>query len=169
VLASAGCIPLLWLPLFSETDLVAATFHDRKGSIEALAPLAEREAAISCLKSRGAMLNRWFAGSGGLTHHLELFLRYLEQQPGKYATLQVDEIQCLYPEGQFNELLQGCLRSLDAADPEAREYLVELSTVMPERRFITLADANAGACEPEDRWNFFRILGEGYLQAPPWA
>lgn len=169
VLASAGCVPLLWLPLFTEGDLAAATFQDRHGPIEALAPLAELKAALARLRLRAPTLNRWFAASGGVAHHAELLLDYLGQQTGKYVTLQVDEIECLYAEGQFNELLRGCLRLLDAADSEAKDYLIELSTVMPERRFITLAEANEGTYDQEDQWNFFRILGEGYLKAPPWT
>jgi hypothetical protein len=68
----------------------------------------------------------------------------------------------------FNEQLCVALRGLDARDASAVDALVELSTLMLERRFVTLAEANAGNYEPEDMSNYFRITGEGYVQTPPW-
>jgi hypothetical protein len=168
ILASAGCVPLLWLALFAESDLVQHEFSDRRGAILAFAPVAPRLMAVARLRVRAGFLNALFAANGGVAHHLDLFSDYVAKQDGRYITIQVDEIECLYEAGVFNQLLRAALRGLDASDPGAGNTLVQLSTIILERRFVTLAEANAGAYDPQDMSNYFRITGEGYVQTPPW-
>jgi len=168
VLASAGCVPLLWLALFSEADLVSVGFQDKEGPLQAFAPVTTLAGSLKRIAQRGPFLNELLASNGGVAHHLGLFADYLAAQDGRYVTMLVDEIECLYEKGMFNELLRSALRGLDNRDPEVVAPLVELSTIMLERRFVTLAEANAGAYEREDMSNYFRIMGEGYIQRPPW-
>jgi len=168
VLSSAGCVPLLWLCLFSERDLQGRKIAiEAEEPIQAEAPIALRSSALALLEGRRDFLCELFADNGGLTHHLDMFSSRLSAYPGSYLSIEYDEIGWLYaaPE-EFAALVRLTLAQLDAGSPSAKEGLVELSTLMIERRFVTLDEApNA---DQEDAWNYFRILGEGYIRNAPW-
>ena len=169
VLCSAGCVPLLWLALFEEIDLVTETFRSDQGPVVATAPLATRGQAVARLAQRRSLLNSLFEEEGGLDHHLGLFSSYLSSLRGAYVTMEVEEIACLHPDGEFDALLRNCLIGLSTGIPLVKDALVTLSTVIPDRRFITLEDARKGVYEQEDMWNYFRIMGEHYLREDvPW-
>jgi hypothetical protein len=168
VLCSAGCVPLLWLPLFSEQNLVSMEFSDKDGPIPALAPVTTLADGLRRLDELSPFMSELFRENGGVAHHVGLFSQYMAAQRGRHVTIQIDEIECLHGEGAFRDTLRLALRGLDTRDPEVLDSLAQLSTVMLDRRFVTLADARAGTYAPEDAQNFFRILGEGYTRQAPW-
>jgi hypothetical protein len=166
----AGCLPLIWLPLFSESDLTSKEFTVDGQTFTEIAPLANRLTAIERLKSRRAFLNAMFAENGGLDYHIDIFLQHLETANGEFLTAEVQEISWLLNTGVFNEILKGCLNLMDNNDQLAKEDLIFLSTIMPERKFLTKQDFEKVNFETdqEDSWNFFRILGEAYTHPVPW-
>jgi|GEM_PF-4751190 len=167
VLASIGLIPMLWLCLFRERDLVEMEFQGDDGPIPAFAPLTTLEQGLSNLREVGPLLNETFAPEGGLTHHLTLFADYLAIQAGRYVTIGLSELEFLYVEGGLRTVLRAALRALDEQE-NVLTPLLTLSEVRLGRRFVTLAERRSAECAPEDRANYYNILGDHWIQRPPW-
>ena len=106
LLISAGCVPLLWLALFSESDLETHTFDiDNDGEPSQLtvrAPLAKRRDAIDQLRSRAGFVDKMFKDNGGVAHHTELLLAHLEAAPHEWLTIEWDEIEFLGDPGRLS-------------------------------------------------------------------
>ena len=168
VLSSAGCVPLLWLGMFSFDDLVESTFELDDGPYDVVAPLARREAAIERLRSRREWLDALFRECGGVATHVDLFLEHVSRYGKQWLTIELDEISHLYDDpDEWYEMLGDALVRMDARDEDAKDTLVELSTVMTERRIPLFADLVTS--KQEERWNFFRVMGEGWLSPAPWG
>jgi hypothetical protein len=164
-LTTAGCIPLAWLLLFRTVDLETSEFTLEDGStLTATAPVTSRTAAIHTLTSRTAWVSELFKANGGLSHHLGLFRQHLDSGPHDFLTIEMDEIEWLHEEDEVQRQLGACLDALDRRLPSVKESLVWLSTILVDRQFRTPDDASAD----EDRWNYYRILGGGFLRPAPW-
>lgn len=167
-LASAGCVPLAWLLLFRPGDLVTAAFEPEGEKIEVTAPIVRKEKAIANLSEARAWVDPLFVANGGLGYHLDLFVEHLAGSDHQHLTMEIEEIEALHDDGEVLGHLRACLTALEARDPRVKEELVWLSTVLVERRFVTLEDAQEGRAEKEDQWNFFRLLGEGWEREAAW-
>mgnify|MGYP003379956491 CR=1 FL=1 len=166
-LASAGCVPMLWLPLFAPADLVEHTFTTDDGPVVAVAPLARTEDAVARLRAHRPWLEASFADRGPLGHHVDLLLRHLEGHDGAWISIELAEISALDPDpSAWHARLRDVLARIGRADPAAARALAALATVMLEQRFITLDQAPTAT--PEERWNFFRLLGEGWRRPAAW-
>jgi hypothetical protein len=170
IVHGVGCLPLIWLPLFTESDLTAKEFSVDGKTFTETAPIIERHIALERLESRRNFLNEIFFDNGGLNFHIDIFKKHLESFDGRFITAEVQEIGWLFQDGVFLNTLRQCFSCLDNKSPVAKEKLIELSTVMPERKFLTKSDfEKVGYDTPmEDKWNYFRILGEAYLVPVPW-
>ena len=174
IVCGAGCLPLVWIPMFSTSDLVTETFTKDGKTFDETAPLVERTTGIERLLSRRDLLNAIFKKNGGLDHHIDTFTDHLKSLKSSYVTVELQEIAWLYNDGEFQELLRNCLAGLESRNTKVGKKLVQLSTVMlgnivRRRQFITLSDAEKGAYEQEDMWNYFRIMGESYIRDVPWG
>jgi len=166
-LACDGCVPLLWLALFSAGDLRSHTFMLEGQSIEAVAPLAERLTALARLRSRATFLNGLFEEQGGVQAFLDLLGQHLEQTGGKFISIELEEIEALHANFDIADVLKVALTRLDAEDPACLDLLIPLSTVLEDRPFLPPASA-ARSGEPEDLWNVYRLIGSGWLLPTPW-
>lgn len=166
----AGCLPLLWLPLFEPASFVRKTFETEEGPCTVLAPVCDRGEALRRLSSRRAFLNSMFAANGGLDDHIDLYLQLIEASDGSWLTAEWDEVSRLHPASAFDEMVVQCVNQLDREDAGAREGLLHLSTVDGARPFVAPSLVQvAGATLPDvDVWNLFRILGESYIRRVPW-
>lgn len=170
-LASAGCVPLLWIAMFSEADLREHTFAPkpphRPSPLTMCAPLAPAPAALDRLLERTEWLTSLYADRGPLGYHIALFLSHLRSYEGAWISIELEEISALARDPRaFDAELRACLSLLDRRAPEVRERLASLSTGLLDQRFVTLEDAPR-ATRPE-QWNFFRLLGEGWGKPTPW-
>ncbi|MBL8622886.1 MAG: hypothetical protein JNK64_16335 [Myxococcales bacterium] len=166
-LASAGCVPLTWLALFSSADLTSQTFP-RKPPVTVEAPLAPTADAVARLRARRAWLQALFTDRGPIGYHIDLLLAHLATYDGAWISIELEEIAALHRDAAaWHQQLRAALTALDREDADAaRPLLAEISTVMLDRRFVTLADAPAAT--REEQWNFFRLLGEGWARAAAW-
>jgi hypothetical protein len=169
-LASAGCVPLLWLAAFSASDLCTQTVPPARGRSEALtleAPLAKRSDALARLEERRSWLVGLYADRGDLTHHLDLLLEHLRTYDGMWISIELEEIAVLHrdPAAWYAEL-RRCLELLDRRDDSVRAPLAALSTVMLDERIVALGAASKAT--RKEQWNFFRVLGEGWGRPSPW-
>jgi hypothetical protein len=164
----AGCLPLIWLPLFTDKDLVTTEFNVDGERFFETAPIVERIAGINNLNQCRSFINELFSNNGGLNHHIDLFASFLQGLEGKYLTIELQEIGWLYGKAEFDVILRRCLELIRARDVGAKEELVELSTVLVDRMFLKLEQLDYDKCEAEDRWNFHRIMGEQYIREIPW-
>lgn len=166
-LASAGCVPLTWLALFAAGDLTTHTF-DRTPPLTVEAPLARAAVARERLRARRGALEAWFVDRGPIGYHVDLLLAHLAGYDGAWISIELDEIAGLARDrAAWFAQLRAALAALDRADgAAARPLLAEVSTVMLDQRFVMLADAPTAT--REERWNFFRLLGEGWARAAAW-
>ena len=165
-LASDGCIPVLWMCLFSAGDLRTHRFTLEGRPLEAVAPLAERAAAVTRLRSRAPALERWFAEQGGVAPFVELLAAHLDAQPGTIVSMELEEIEALHGEYDMVDVMRTALTRLEAEDESCLRLLLPLSTLL-RRRFLPPAEA-ALSEEREDRWNVYRLIGGGWLLPTPW-
>lgn len=167
VLACDGCVPLLWLALFAASDLRTHTFTLRGQDVSAVAPLAERTPAIARLRAREAFFNAQFAPNGGVGALLAPLVQHLEAQPGKFLSIELEEIEALHGAFDIPAVLTKALQLLDADDPKCLDLLVPLSTVIESRTFLAPEQAAASGVR-EDLFNVYRLIGGGWVAPTPW-
>jgi hypothetical protein len=168
-LACDGCVPLLWIALFSAEDLRSHRFRLGKSAkpLDAVAPLCARERAIGRLTERGAFLDELFEENGGLGVFTQALSRELGRVGGKFVSIEYEEIAALGEPAEFDAQVRDTLVKLDARDASCKAGLLELSTVIDDRPFAA-PEAAANSDEREDRWNVFRILGGGWIRPVEW-
>jgi hypothetical protein len=167
LLACDGCVPLLWMCLFAESDLRAHAFTVRGHTLDKVAPLAERVTAIARLRARKPLLSAWFTRNGGLDAFVDLLATHLEAQPGKFVSIELDEIEALNAEYDMVDVVRTALERLDAEQETCLDLLVPLSTLLEDRPFLPPGEvARSGA--REDTWNVFRLIGGGWVLETPW-
>lgn len=175
ILGSAGCIPLLWLCLFSPEDFKSTelSFEDEEGVVEETvqteAPVAGKATCLERLAQRRSLLGGLFASNGGLDHHIELFSTHLAQLSGRYLSVEWVELDEEFEEeggAPLGQRVRDLLAALESGGEVVRDELASLSTVVLERRFLSLGEAQAS--DPQDAHNYFRIMGEGWSQPSPW-
>ena len=165
VLCCDVCVPLLWLAMFRPEDMRQDSIAGSEGPFEFQAPLVERELALSRLEGAGERFNA-ILGTDWNFKPLETALKdYLLHRPGRHLSLDVLELDAC-------EALAAAVSIYAQAGGEgAREALVELTTVMPERPALldpTRPEA-MDAAEPEDFFNLMRCIGYGWYEDVPWA
>lgn len=169
-LASAGCVPLLWLAAFSASDMRTQTIPPAGGRAEALtmeALLTQTSAALARLEERREWLVALYRDRGDLSHHLGLLLEHLRTYDGAWMSIELDEIAVLHRDpAAWYEELRACFDLLDRRDDAARARLAAFSTVMLDERIVALDDAPKAT--RKEQWNFFRVLGEGWGRPTPW-
>ncbi|WP_205327272.1 hypothetical protein [Glycomyces sp. YM15] len=196
VACDASCVPLLWLALFRPADLstqtilieadpdaVYAEFDEETGDfvevpgdeedeiVEAVAPLVAKDRALAQLDAALPMLNRLFASEGPLDDHAAMLRRAVEDAPGGFVTIELDEIEGLWEEHAFQPALRSALASMEAVvDPESeRANLIEIAQLRARRPFPPahlLLGEHAAA--DDDYWNLTRLLGTSFSAAVPW-
>ncbi|MCP2040880.1 hypothetical protein L1281_001470 [Neisseria sp. HSC-16F19] len=162
-----GCIPLLWLLLFAPEDMRSETLADDNGQDWLLlAPCTTRGLAVERLQARRGFVNDLFAANGGLDTHIDALAGYLNSLPPQaYISLDTVELQCMDADFQYLPQQLGAVwAQLAAQDPAVKAGLLDVSTVIDDRRFLPWPAAYQA--EPEDRWNLFRLLGETVKPAP---
>jgi hypothetical protein len=196
VACDARCVPLLWLALFRAADIRTQTIvieadpdavfyefdeatgdfvetdeEDEDEVVEAVAPLVAKERALAQLDAAVPALNRLFEAEGPLDGHAAMLRQAVAAAPGKFITIELDEIDGLWEEGTFQPALRAALSDMDAsADPVAeRANLVEIAQLRAGRAFPParfLLDGRDAA--DDDLWNFVRLLGTAFSAEVPW-
>jgi hypothetical protein len=169
LLTSAGCIPLMWIGLFEDGDLRSAELENDDGEMELVtAPVASVDIGLHRLPGVTAFLNGVFGENGSLSYHAELLARYLQSFCGNFVTLEAEEISWLFDSrSTFDSLLREAIGGIRRRDSACVTALLELSTVIPTARFVEYEEKSA---TDEERWNFFRVMGEPYLRKDvPWG
>ncbi|MFF2656183.1 hypothetical protein ACFVUH_02335 [Kitasatospora sp. NPDC058032] len=177
-------VPLLWLAMFRPADLVTGVFtideddldDDEEAEVEATAPLVAKERALAQLDAALPVLNALFAAEGPLDTHAALLRQAVEQAPGAFVTIELDEIEGIWEEeGTFQPTLRAALAGLDggldgsARTAADRARLIELSRLRPGRPFpsarLIVDGLEAG---DDDYWNLVRLLGTSFAAEVPW-
>lgn len=166
VASDVYCIPLLWPALFRAEDFFVESFEgdDDEGEFEACAPMAEKSRALANL----AAARKWYAAAfkelGSLDEHFDLFERAIRESPGKFITVELEEIAALVePPEAFYEDFEGMLAALEEPPTkEAADAMLELAQYKRGRPFPParmLLDALSD--DDEDGWNHCRVFGAG--------
>ena len=166
-LACDGCVPLLWMCLFSVADLQTRAFTLRGHALKAVAPLARRAEAVARLRARTGLLSGWFEKNGGLDAFVHLLAAHLEALPGRFVTIELEEIEALNSEYDMADVMRTALQRLDDEDEACLDLLVPFSTVLENRPFLPPKQATTSGA-PEDSWNVYRLIGGGWLLPTPW-
>lgn len=163
-------VPLLWIALFSERNLHADTEDAFRASemstscslISCTAGIGE---AVALMHARLSFLSALYAVEGDLTHHIDLFGRYLASLGDGVVGLDITELAANGGNPSALEL-RRLLSRLDLGDPGVREQLDAWSTLQPGVRLITLEQGRG--CSAEEMHNYFRVMGSGYSGDAPW-
>ena len=166
-LACDGCVPLLWMCLFSVADLYTHDFTLRGHTLTAVAPLAERKQAIARLRARKPLLSAWFRENGGLDAFVDLLAAHLEAQAGRFVSIELEEIEALNDEYDISDVVRTALQRLEDEDETCLDLLAPLSTVLEDRPFLAPQQAARSGAR-EDSWNVYRLIGGGWLLPTPW-
>ncbi len=135
VACDVGGIPLLWLAMFRPCDLKAAPVGTNDGESGASrAPLAKKPVALSRLKSR-PVLDRLFVQYGPLERHAELLSRAVEETPGRYVTIELDEIAALHDQESYQARLLRALTILSKG-PAAADRMRPAPLAIRSRRLV---------------------------------
>lgn len=170
LLGAGHAIPLFWIAVFSEADLLEHPSNRNKEyslPYPIQIPCVEASTAAARLRSRAALLNRWFASGTELDYHINLFASWLEQLPYKYVSL--DWYELIAEEGTEMSYFRRLLHALDTEDESVAADLVRISTINPKVRYITLEVAATGEYSDAEMHNFFFLLGDGDHHRPPWS
>ncbi|MDN3241563.1 hypothetical protein [Glycomyces tritici] len=192
----ARCVPLLWLALFrpadirtqtivieADPDAYVAEWDPKTGDfvevpggkegdvVEAVAPLVAKDRALTQLDAALPALNRLFAAEGPLDDHAAMLRQAVATAPGRFITIELDEIEGLWEEGTFQPAVRRALTGMEEVrDPDAeRADLIEIAQLRAGRPFPA-ARMLLGEHEPvdDDYWNLSRLLGTCFSAAVPW-
>jgi len=168
LLSAGGAIPLFWLFIFSEGDLVDHPENeDKSGSDPTQVPCSTIEDAARRLRARTPLLNRWLGAKNPVDYHVNLFANWLDSLDYNYITVDWSEFMC--EEGIPASYFRDLLHRIDIEDDNVVPELLKISTVTLAHRFITLEEAAQGNFTEEEMRNFFFLLGDGYNHTPPWC
>lgn len=133
IASDVECLPLLWLALFREADLQHKDFKVDGEAVSAFAPICEKQQALVQLEQAIPYLEKIFPDLGPLRKYGEMFRSAIEPLPYRYISLELEEIDGLYPEEhRFKELLTLGLRGFDVPDGiqfECDDVTVDLSGI----------------------------------------
>lgn len=159
-------IPLLWLALFRDTDLVERTFTQEGETFVAKAPICDRERALEQFDAAIPYLEEEFYGYGPLTEYAALFRSAIEPLPFRYVTIELEEFACMARSREmFEETLHAALAKMgdEEFDPKTQERLIYLAQLwdihprFPPARLLLDDVKGAG----RDYVMHGRILGSG--------
>lgn len=170
LLAAGHAIPLMWMFLFKVPDLLDHPINQaEENSLDEniKIPCIETRTAATRLQEQKPLINKWFGNNGALDYHIDMFSTWLESLPYRYLSL--DWYELMVEEGLTMTYFVELLAAVDAADQKAVSILVNLSTIDPAIRFITLEDADAGNLDEAEQHNFFYLMGDGDHHVPPWS
>ncbi|MEZ6142344.1 MAG: hypothetical protein R3B84_17435 [Zavarzinella sp.] len=160
-------IPLLWLALFRESDLIQRTFTQEGKTLLAIAPRCDLRRAVGQLDAAIPYLEELFYGYGKLDEYAQLFRSALENLPYQYVTIELEEIACMAKSRvEFEEILRKSLAHMgneDEFDPKAQWRLIYLAQLWdahprfpPARMFLDGSKPSGRDCVIHGR-----ILGSG--------
>ncbi|MCE9548617.1 MAG: hypothetical protein K8T25_24335 [Planctomycetia bacterium] len=156
-------IPLLWIALFRWSDMRCQTlavrqFTNRRQTglappselvqLEYRAPFAMKETAIAQLNASLPHLNRLFSECGILDDHASMLCDAINKTPGRFVTLEIDEILERENEADF-AILHKAMTFLDepllAPTPIPSSFFSRLfsrpkdPTALARREFVSLS------------------------------
>jgi hypothetical protein len=170
LLGAGYAIPLFWLFIFSEQDLIdhpINTDPDEALSEPIQIPSTRAKIAAKRLRERVDLLNRWFGSLSPLNYHVNLFADWLDSLSYEYVS--VDWCELIAESGTPNAHFRSLLKRIDAEDSSVIRDLIEISSIDTSVRFITLEEAALGKYTEEELHNFFFLLGDGDHHRPPWS
>lgn len=169
----AYCVPMLWLALFRPGDLRSQMFEIDNEAFSSTAPITKKAAALDNLTEAIPVLNSLFEAEGSLEDYAEYLSQALNSAPGRYVTIELDEIACLWDpdEDAFTHELTLALKFLQTQrGPKAAR-----------KRFTAIAQLKAGVPFPPARcyldeqqissdqcWNHGHLIGSGWERPVPW-
>jgi hypothetical protein len=169
LLASTGCVPLLWWFMFAPEDLRVNQFSVRGQTFNETAPVVAADVALARFLARRDTMNKWYGEQGGLDHHQELFYSWISSHSGCFISIEWQEIAHLHAENIFRSAAEEALWFIAENDSGAKKPLALLSTVIAQRRFFSRLELDSENAEQQDWWNYFRIMGDSHLTDVPWA
>lgn len=172
IAAGAGCIPLIWLTLFSKDSLTTKVFHSYGEEFTATAPIASR---LLCIERMAYGIRRLEALLELPEMSLMEFGRCLEEalckHAGEFVTIELQEIVALSTsEDDFYDSLKCVLDWLVGSNPEGAKQAalslgdLDLRRPLPPPRNIY----NFQGLENQDFRNHENLLGSGHCGSAPW-
>lgn len=142
--AAKYSLPIMWILLFDDSDIVEATITKDDESREMYAPLAAKETVLGHLDQNAARISKLFNGSQ-FQGYLSLFRKEIESSPFRYITIELDELDGMGRDGElrthlksvFSELVRESERSFVSKflgrQPKLLQQLCYVSGYKPKR------------------------------------
>lgn len=183
-------IPLTWLMLFREADIVEQPVPERGGTMTRLsAPLVASEVAIGRLPRSLAAFAAAFPDQRPLQPHCDMLADAVSSTGRRFVTIELVELEYGYSPEHFWPVFRLCLRGFEnplCSVPEAHQGLWRsifrrpkmiswkeaLEWITSLRFGIRFPPADLlhprGHYSDDDLWNISRLFGESLYRPVPW-
>jgi len=177
--AAKYSLPILWLLLFEDSDVVEATITKDDDDLELFAPLASKEKALGLLDKNATRISKLFDASR-FEGYLSLFRKEIGDMPFQYVTIELDELDGMGREGELRTQLKSLYSELECAShrssvakwlgrpPKLLQQLCHLSGYTPKRALPEaecLIKRNHSGRELENHWS---MLGFNWQKPTTW-
>ncbi len=153
---SSNCVSLLWVAMFSPSDLVEVRMDDN----EYILPFTTRDKAISRLESHVAYFEVIFESNGIIQSYVNSLIHLLEESSIEYVYIWLFGLDW---SSDDEDELEQCVDAIERHDLEAKQLYCEFCDLYPARKLLPTSfiqdRKNKGKVTIEDYYNMTGILG----------
>ena len=102
--AAKYSLPIMWVLLFEEGDVVEATVTKDDDNLDLFAPLASKEKALALFDKNAARISKLFDASL-FEGYRSLFRKEIENMPYQFVTIELDELDGMGRDGELRSRL----------------------------------------------------------------
>lgn len=177
--AAKYSLPIMWVLLFEDSDVVEATVTKDDDNLDLFAPLASKEKALGLFDKNAARISKLFDASR-FEGYRSLFRKEIERMPFQFVTIELDELDGMERDGELRTRLTSLYSELECASqrssvakwlgrpPKLLQQLCHLSGYTSKRGLPEaecLIKENHSGRELENHWS---MLGFNWQKATTW-
>jgi hypothetical protein len=164
-------VPLLWLCLFKQNDLVKETLENEGYVYNLVSPLTETERALENLEKSESFLCKLFEKERLTKKYFEMLKQAISSTRKKYITAEIQEIACLEEEEKYYQKFREAIELIERQEMSeaTRQSIVRISDLRLDKVFPD-ADifTNNQSFTDDEGWNHTRLLGASLFRQVPW-
>jgi hypothetical protein len=164
-------VPLLWICLFKENDLVKETIESDGYTYNVVSPLTETDKALENLEKSEAFLCDLFRPESLTKEYFEMLKEAISSAGKKYVTVEIQEIACMDGEEEYYKNFKEAIRLIERQEiNETTRQSILTITDLRLKKIFPKADifVNNQNFTDDEGWNHARLLGAGLFREVPW-